>query len=73
MPLEHLEEFDPFAVALPSTSNGERTVVRTTADVHYPFEPNPVDARAGEELELADPVALFLVLRGEAELPPSAG
>ncbi|MCI4321598.1 MAG: hypothetical protein L3K05_04750, partial [Thermoplasmata archaeon] len=71
--IDRLEEFDPFTVALPPAADGETTVVRTTADVHYPFPPKPVDAHAGAELELADPVALFLVLRGEAELPLSTG
>jgi DNA primase small subunit len=70
---ERLEEFDPFVVAFPPVGGDERTVVRTTADVHYPFEPKPLEAKTGEELELADPIALFLLLRGEAELPPSAG
>jgi DNA primase small subunit len=70
---ERLGEFDPFVAALPPVPTTDRATVRVTEDVHYPFSDSPLDLAAGTERELPGPVALFLVLRGEAELPPSPG
>ncbi|HEV8050466.1 MAG TPA: DNA primase small subunit PriS [Thermoplasmata archaeon] len=67
---ERLMEFDPFAVALPEAPGTDRATVRLTESVQYPFPAAPLDARAGEERELPGAVALFLLLRGEAELRP---
>jgi DNA primase small subunit len=68
-----LDAFDPFADALVSTEDGERTAVRYREPVRYPFPGADVVGTPGGEAELPTPVALFLVLRGEAELPPSPG
>jgi DNA primase small subunit len=70
---EKLGEFDPFDSALPEVPRTDRETVRVTETVRYPFPSSPVDAAAGDDRELPGPVALFLVLRGEAELPPSPG
>jgi DNA primase small subunit len=71
--LDLLGEFDPFAAALPEVPLSDRTRVRLTETVRYPFPSSPLDLAAGDEREIPGPVALFLVLRGEAELPPSPG
>ena len=65
---EAVDGFDPFRDALVD----ERTTTRVTylTDVDYPF-PGRVRGRAGASDELPTPVATFLVLRGEAALPPS--
>ncbi|MCI4325379.1 MAG: DNA primase small subunit PriS [Thermoplasmata archaeon] len=68
-----LGAFDPFADALVGSTRDDRTTVVTSKDVEYPFPVEPVHAAAGTELELPSPVALFLVLRGEAALPPAPG
>jgi len=63
-----VDGFDPFRDAL--VDDGTTTRVTYLADVDYPF-PGRVRGRAGGTDELATPVATFLVLRGEAALPPS--
>jgi len=64
---ESLESFDPFREALPDVGAGP-TRVTITEPVDHPF-PGGLRAAPGDERELPDPVALFLVLRGEATLP----
>ena len=73
VPFEALDGFDPFVSALPEAPREERTTVRLTAEVHYPFPASPIDGASGTELDLPSAEALFLLLRGEAELPASAG
>ena len=70
---ETLDAFDPFATALPSASGSSPTLVRLVEPVDYRFDGTSVAGAPGRELELPAPVALFLVLRGEAELPSSPG
>jgi DNA primase small subunit len=71
--VDRLGEFDPFTAALPEVPATDRARVRVTENVRYPFPTAPLDLAAGDEPDLPGPVALFLVLRGEAELPPSPG
>ena len=66
-----IAEFDPFRDAVIAAPEGERTAVTYREEVQYPFPGGGVRGRPGETDELSTPVALFLVLRGEAELPPS--
>lgn len=68
---ERLDRFDPFQDALPFVGGG-RTMVELTTAVDHPFDP-PVVGGVGERRTLPDAVALFLVLRGEATLPPGPG
>ncbi len=68
--LDQLEPFDPFRDALIAPEGGGTAVVFTTS-VDYPFAPAGLSARAGEEKSLPTPTALFLLLRGEAQLRPS--
>ena len=67
---EAIADFDPFRDAVIAGSDGDRTRVTFLEEVRYPF-PAGVSGRRGNSDELPTPVALFLVLRGEAELPPS--
>jgi DNA primase small subunit len=61
--------FDPFVDAV--LPDGGTTPIVYREEVRYPFRPNGISGRAGGTDELPTPVALFLVLRGEAELRPS--
>jgi DNA primase small subunit len=63
--------FDPFRDALCAPVDGATTRVTFTADVDYPFVGGGVRGTAGASDDLPTPMALFLVLRQEAELPPS--
>jgi DNA primase small subunit len=65
---DRLLQFDPFVAAVPEVPASDVATVRATERVHHPFPSSPVDLAEGEERELPGPVALFLVLRGEAEL-----
>jgi DNA primase small subunit len=66
-----IEHFDPFADALAAPEHPEPVPVRFTERVRYPFPGGGVRGEPGATDELAPPVALFLLLRQEAELPPS--
>lgn len=68
---ESIDDFDPFRDALLGPFDGGRTRLTFTEEVRYPFPGGEVRGRPGATDELATPVALFLVLRGEATLPPS--
>ncbi len=68
---DDLKGFDPFRDAIAEEINGPPTRVTFLEDVDYPFQAGGVRGRAGASDELPTPVALFLVLRQEAELPPS--
>ena len=69
---EALDAFDPFRDAPPRSTGEDRQRVTFTTAVEYPF-PEGVRGTPGASEELLTPTALFLVLRGEAELPPSPG
>jgi DNA primase small subunit len=73
VPLERstLDGFDPFRAALSAPVDGATSRVRFTADVAYPFPGGGLRGTSGSTDELPTPLALFLVLRQEAELPPS--
>lgn len=68
-----LDGFDPFADAARSADGTGHLVIEFTADVDYPFRPEPLRGRAGGRTELPTPLAEFALLRGEAVLPPSPG
>ncbi len=65
--------FDPFRDALVAPIDGATTRVTFTSEVRYPFPPGGLAGTPGAVGELPTPLALFLVLRGEAELPPGPG
>ncbi len=68
---DELDAFDPFSDAL--VTDGEVHRLVATADVRYPFPGGGLRASPGAALELPTGPAVFLVLRGEAALPPSPG
>jgi len=70
---DEIAAFDPFRDALLATADGEGTAVRYVEEARYPFPGGEVHAVPGGTDELPSPVALFLLLRGEAELRPSPG
>ena len=67
---ETLDDFDPFRDAL--VPDGGTVTVELTDPVEYPF-PDRVHGQPQERPELPAAVGLFLILRGEAVLPPSPG
>ncbi len=68
---EAIDGFDPFRDALLAPTDGTTHRVRFTASVDYPFPGGGIRGSPGGTDELPTPVALFLLLRQEAELPPS--
>jgi DNA primase small subunit len=66
-----LDDFDPFRDAPIAPLDGSRTEVAFTEEVRYPFPGDAVHGSPGATASLPTPVALFLVLRGEAVLRPS--
>jgi DNA primase small subunit len=68
---EAIDRFDPFSEALLPAPPGARTPVTFREEVAYPFPDGGVRGHPGATEELPTPLALFLVLRGEAELRPS--
>jgi DNA primase small subunit len=66
-----LDDFDPFRDAWLGPLDGERTKVEYLAEFRYPFPIGELRGHAGTMEELPTPLALFLVLRGEAALRPS--
>jgi DNA primase small subunit len=68
---DDLDAFDPFRDALLGSGDAERTDVTFAEKVRYPFPGNELHGTAGATDSLPTPVALFLVLRGEAALRPS--
>jgi DNA primase small subunit len=66
-----LDDFDPFRDALVAPLDGARTAVEFTQDVAYPFPNGGLKGTQGTAERVPTPLALFLVLRGEAALPPS--
>jgi DNA primase small subunit len=67
---DSLDAFNPWGDALLPAPSEELSSVLLTQDVRYPFRPNPIAGTSGETVEMVTPSALFLVLRGEAVLPP---
>jgi DNA primase small subunit len=70
---EEIGPFEPFTSALLPAADDGATAVTFAQDVSYPFPAGAVRGRRGETDELPTPVALFLVLRGQAALRPSPG
>jgi DNA primase small subunit len=70
---EEIAGFDPFRDALLSTSDASRTPVTYLEEARYPFPGGGVHCVPGGTDELPTSIALFLVLRGEAELRSSPG
>jgi len=68
---EAIDGFDPFRDALLPAPEEERVRVTFKEEVRYPFPGGGLHGAPGATEELSTPLALFLVLRGEAELPPS--
>ncbi|HKS59192.1 MAG TPA: DNA primase small subunit PriS [Thermoplasmata archaeon] len=75
LPLERdeLDAFDPLRDAPPDTDGAAPVAVQLTEKVDYPFRDGRIHAAPGEALELEPAAALFLLLRGEATLPPGLG
>jgi len=67
---EAIDGFDPFRDALVRPAAGELVRITYREEVRYPFPEHPVHGTPGGTDELPTPEALFLVLRGEAELRP---
>ncbi|MCI4318155.1 MAG: hypothetical protein L3J96_06415, partial [Thermoplasmata archaeon] len=67
---ESLERFDPMREGPVDAGTGDTTTVEVTESVHYPFALAEVEAAGGDARTLPTPIALFLVLRGEATLRP---
>jgi len=70
---EEIAGFDPFRDALLTGTDESRTAVTYLEEARYPFPGGEVHAVPNGTDELPTPVALFLVLRGQAELRPSPG
>ena len=68
-----IDRFDPFRDALAFRGSHGRVSVTPAVDAEYPFADRGLRIRVGESVELPTTQALFLVLRGEAELrrPPA--
>jgi DNA primase small subunit len=75
VPLERgqLDRFDPWTDALIPHGAGDRATVELGSVGAYPFDLGRPSGAVGARVELPTPVALFLVLRGEARLPPAPG
>jgi DNA primase small subunit len=65
---DSVPEFNPFRDALIGPLSGAPSALTFTTEVRYPFPGGDVRGRPGTDDELPTPVALFLVLRGEAVL-----
>ena len=70
---EEIDDFNPFRDALLAPLDDGRTAVRYVDEARYPFPGGEVHAVPEGTDELPTPVALFLLLRGQAELRPSPG
>lgn len=69
----HLDAFDPWTEALAASGRRAGTEVELLESFAYPFAGARTDGTRGQRVALPTPAALFLVLRGEAQLPPSPG
>jgi DNA primase small subunit len=70
---DEIAGFDPFRDALVTGYDESSTPVTFVEEARYPFPGGEVHAVPDGTDELPTPVALFLVLRGQAELRPSPG
>jgi len=70
---DEIAAFDPFRDALLAPWDDSRTAVRFVEEARYPFPGGQVHAVPDGTDELPTPAALFLLLRGQAELRPSPG
>ncbi|MGD0587857.1 MAG: DNA primase small subunit PriS [Thermoplasmata archaeon] len=70
---DEIAGFDPFRDALLSGLEESRTAVTYLVEARYPFPGGELHAVPAGTDELPTPEALFLLLRGEAELRPSPG
>jgi len=70
---DEIAEFDPFRDALVATDGDARTPVRYVDEARYPFPDGELHTIPDGTDELPTPLALFLLLRGQAELRPSPG
>jgi DNA primase small subunit len=70
---DEIAGFDPFRDALALPSDDSRVAVRYVDEARYPFPGGEVHAVPDGTDELPTPQALFLLLRGQAELRPSPG
>jgi len=68
---DSVDDFDPFRDAPIPAPDDDRTRISFIEEFRYPFPGGEVRGAPGGSDELPTPVALFLVLRGEAALPPS--
>ena len=68
-----IDGFEPLRDAPMADVDGARVPIAYVDDVRYPFPGHPIEGHAGSTDELPTPLALFLVLRGEAVLRPSPG
>ena len=66
-----LDDFDPLRDAPVEAVEDHSVVVDVVENFDFPFGGGRISGRAGERLGLSTAAALFLVLRGEATLPPS--
>lgn len=69
---EELDRFRPLVDGPVAVPTGETCRVELAETVDYPFD-RPLRGAAGSTVELPTPQALFVVLRGEAALPPEPG
>jgi DNA primase small subunit len=70
---DEIAGFDPFRDALVPSTDESRTPVRYVDEARYPFSGGELHLVPDGTDELPTPVALFLLLRGQAELRPSPG
>jgi len=70
---DEIAAFDPFRDAKVPDTGESRTRVKYLEETRYPFPGGGIHTVPEGTDELPTPVALFLVLRGEAELLPSPG
>lgn len=68
-----LDRFDPWRSAVVPSPRSEHERVELLESVDYVVDGANVTGTAGDAVELPRPAAAFLVLRGEAQLPPAAG
>lgn len=68
-----LDSFDPWTEATAPAGRHGGTEVELVESFAYPFPGARTEGTRGQRVALPTPAALFLVLRGEAQLPPSPG
>lgn len=68
---DQLDAFDPLRDAVAPDRGVEPIRITPTVTVRYPFAGAAIDIREGESVALAPSAALFLLLRGEANVTPA--